>query len=52
MTKLNELKIQYVTDEAGQKVSVLIPVQQFNELMEDIDDLAAVAEPRGADADA
>ncbi len=23
MTKLNELKIQYVTDEAGQKVSVL-----------------------------
>ncbi len=46
MTKLNELKIQYVTDEAGQKVSVLIPVQQFNELMEDIDDLAAVAERR------
>jgi hypothetical protein len=46
MTKLDELNIQYVTDEAGQKVSVLLPVQQFNELMEDIEDLAAVAERR------
>ena len=46
MTRLDELKIQYVTDEAGQKVSVLLPVQQFNELMEDIEDLAAVAERR------
>ena len=46
MTKLDELKIQYVTDEAGHKVSVLLPVQQFNELMEDIEDLAAVAERR------
>jgi hypothetical protein len=46
MTKLDELKIQYVTDELGQKVSVLLPVQQFNELMEDIEDLAAVAERR------
>jgi hypothetical protein len=38
--------VQYVTDESGQKVSVLLPVQQFNELMEDIEDLAAVAERR------
>ena len=46
MIELKDLRIQYVTDEAGEKVAVLVPVQQFNELMEDIEDLAAVAERR------
>lgn len=46
MTKLDELNIQYVTDGAGRKVSVLLPVQQFEELLKDIADLAAVAERR------
>lgn len=46
MTKLTELRVQYLTDEKGEKVGVLLPVQQFNELMEDIDDLASVAERR------
>lgn len=46
MTKLKEMHVQYLTDEAGQKVGVVLPVNQFNELMEDIKDLAAVAERR------
>ena len=44
MTKLDELQLQYVTDGDGQKVAVILPVRQFEELMENIDDLTAVAE--------
>jgi hypothetical protein len=46
MVQLKELKVQYLTDETGAKVAVLVPVEKFNELMEDIEDLAAVAERR------
>ncbi len=46
MPKLKDLRVQYLTDESGEKVGVVLPVQQFNELMDDIDDLAAVAERR------
>jgi hypothetical protein len=46
MTKLDELQLQYVIDRDGQRVAVLLPVEQFEELMENIDDLAAVAERR------
>lgn len=43
---LTSLRLQYLTDDTGQKVGVVLPVQQFDELMEDIEDLAAVAERR------
>lgn len=43
---LKSLRLQYLTDDTGQKVGVVLPVQQFDELMEDIEDLAAVAERR------
>ena len=46
MVALKELRVQYVTDENGARIAVLLPVEQFNALMEDIDDLAAVAERR------
>jgi hypothetical protein len=46
MIELKQLRLQYLTDESGQKVGVVMDVQQFNELLEDIDDLAAVAERR------
>lgn len=46
MIDVKQLRIQYLIDPAGQKVSVLLPVQQFDELIEDIEDLAAVAERR------
>lgn len=46
MLDLKHLEIQYVTNEAGEKTAVLVPIDEFEELMEDIEDLAAVAERR------
>jgi hypothetical protein len=37
---------QFLTDEQGEKVAVVIPVLEFEELLEDIEDLAAAAERR------
>jgi PHD/YefM family antitoxin component YafN of YafNO toxin-antitoxin module len=38
---------QYVIDEKGQKTAVIIPVEEYEELLEDIHDLAIIAERRG-----
>ena len=43
---LNQLKLQYVTNKAGEKIAVILPFDAFQELLEDIEDLAAVAERR------
>jgi len=45
--KLKDLSVQYVTDETGQKTGVILPIGQFELLIEDIEDLAVVAERRG-----
>ena len=37
---------QFLTDQSGKRVAVVLPVDDFDELMEDISDLAAVAERR------
>ena len=37
---------QYITDTEGQKTSVILPMEEYIELMEDVKDLAAVAELR------
>jgi len=37
---------QFLTDQAGKRVAVVLPVEEFEELMEDVSDLAAVAERR------
>ena len=34
---------QYLTDERGEKVAVVIPIADFDDLMEDVADLACVA---------
>ncbi len=36
----------YVVDDTGQKISVILPVNEFDELLEDLTDLAALAERR------
>jgi PHD/YefM family antitoxin component YafN of YafNO toxin-antitoxin module len=46
MLDIKHLEIQYVTNEGGDKTAVLVPIDEFEELMEDIEDLAAVAERR------
>jgi PHD/YefM family antitoxin component YafN of YafNO toxin-antitoxin module len=40
---------QFLTDDRGQKVAVVIPIADYESLMEDIADLAAVAERRDDD---
>jgi PHD/YefM family antitoxin component YafN of YafNO toxin-antitoxin module len=37
---------QYLTDEHGEKVAVVIPIGEYEDLMEDVADLAALAERR------
>ena len=37
-------KAQYLVDESGQKTAVVLPVDEYEELLEDIHDLAAIAE--------
>jgi len=39
-------KPQYITDSAGHKISVILPMDEYLELLEDLEDLAAVAELR------
>ena len=46
MIKLDELHPKYITDEKGEKQSVILPITQFQELIDDIQDLAMVAERR------
>lgn len=42
----NAAAIQYVTDARGRKRSVILPVETYEEMLEDIQDLVAVAERR------
>lgn len=44
MTKMNDLHPHYITNESGEKQSVVLSISDFEALMEDIKDLAAVAE--------
>jgi hypothetical protein len=41
------MNAKYLTDEDGRKIAVVFPVQEYEELLEDVSDLAAVAERRG-----
>jgi hypothetical protein len=46
MLDIKKLKIEYVTNREGEKTAVIVPIENFDELMEDIEDLAAFAERR------
>jgi len=46
MIDLTSLDPQYVTDETGRKTAVILPLEKFNDLLDDIEDLAALAERR------
>ncbi len=43
---MKENNLQYVTNQAGEKTAVILPIREFEELLEDLQDLAAVAERR------
>jgi hypothetical protein len=35
---------QFVTDQSGEKTSVILPLAEYEALLEDLDDLAVIAE--------
>ena len=37
---------QYITNEKGEKMSVILSLSDYEELLEDLEDLAAIAERR------
>jgi PHD/YefM family antitoxin component YafN of YafNO toxin-antitoxin module len=40
---------RYITDQKGNKNAVILPIEEYNELIEDIHDLAVVAERKNDD---
>jgi hypothetical protein len=38
--------VQYLTDDQGQRTAVVLPISDYEKLLEDLEDLAAVAERR------
>lgn len=49
LRQIAAMTTQYLTDERGEKVAVVIPIADYEELMEDVADLACVAERRDED---
>ena len=39
-------KRQFIVDEKGRKKAVLLPIREYQELMEDLEDLSIIAERR------
>lgn len=46
MVDIHDLDVQYVVNNDGEKTAVILSFERFQELLEDIEDLAAVAERR------
>jgi len=46
MTALETLHPQFITNTDGEKVSVVLSVEEFEALIEDLEDLATIAERR------
>jgi len=44
--KLEVVNEQYIIDEKGRKVAVVVPLREYEELLEDLHDLAVIAERR------
>ncbi len=43
---MRKFQEQYIVDENGQKTAVVLPVEEYEELLEDLHDLAIIAERR------
>ena len=41
---MGKLQTQYIVDKKGKKTAVLLPLKEYEELLEDIHDLAVIAE--------
>lgn len=43
---MQTLQVKYVTDKNGKETAVLLPIEEFEEPLEDLEDLAVLAERR------
>lgn len=43
---MKKFQEQYIVDEKGQRTAVVLPVEEYEELLEDLNDLAIIAERR------
>jgi len=46
MSTRQKFQEQYIVDEKGQKTAVVLPVKEYEKLLEDLHDLAIIAERR------
>lgn len=46
MLSIKELQVQYITNETGKKTAVILPIEEFQDLIEDLEDLAVLIERR------
>ena len=46
MQPVPELNPEYVTDSDGHKRAIILPIEEYKELLEDLHDLAIIAERR------
>ena len=46
MIEAQKFQAQFITDESGKKTAVILPIEEFEELLEDLEDLAIMAERR------
>ena len=46
MSPISKLAPQFVTDKKGKKTAVILPIEEYNGLIEDLHDLAIIAERR------
>jgi len=44
MNIVKELSVKYVTNTSGEKTEVILPIGEFENLLEDLEDLAIAAE--------
>jgi hypothetical protein len=47
MSTAQDLHPQFVTDATGKKTAVLLPIEEYRLLLEDLEDLAAIIQRRG-----
>jgi hypothetical protein len=46
MIELQNFQAQFITDENGKKTAIVLPIAEWEELLEDLEDLAVMAERR------
>jgi hypothetical protein len=43
MARIREPEAKYIADNKGKKKAVILPIEKYEELLEDLDDLAVIA---------